>query len=346
MQASASPLLYLLFASATAACAAGPPCPQSPAIAGIDWAPATAIIRLAKGSDNWPCTWADDGHLTTAYGDGWGFKPRVPAKLSLGLARVLGDPPDIQGVNIRSKTAEQTGDGPRGRKASGMLMVDGVLYMWARNANGSGKHAQLATSRDRGKTWTWCPWKFTEGFGCPTFLNFGRNYAGARDAFVYVYSFDSESAYTPSDRMVLARVPKQRILERGAYEFFVKLDKHGEPTWTRNLARRGAVFTHRPRRCYRSGVTYNAPLRRYLWCQTLGTDARFKGGIGIFDAPEPWGPWTTVAFAEQWDVGPGESASFPTKWMSADGKTLHLVFSGDDCFSVRRATLRLRTTRE
>jgi hypothetical protein len=25
--------------------------------------------------------------------------------------------------------------------------------------------------------------------------------------------------------------------------------------------------------------------------------------------------------------------------MSADGKTLHLVFSGDDCFSVRRATL-------
>jgi hypothetical protein len=25
--------------------------------------------------------------------------------------------------------------------------------------------------------------------------------------------------------------------------------------------------------------------------------------------------------------------------MSPDGKTLHLVFSGDDCFSVRKATL-------
>jgi hypothetical protein len=24
--------------------------------------------------------------------------------------------------------------------------------------------------------------------------------------------------------------------------------------------------------------------------------------------------------------------------MSGDGKTLHLVFSGDDCFSVRKAT--------
>jgi hypothetical protein len=46
-----------------------------------------------------------------------------------------------------------------------------------------------------------------------------------------------------------------------------------------------------------------------------------------------------VFFTEEWDVGPGETSSFPTKWMSADGKTLHLVFSGDDYFVVRRATL-------
>jgi hypothetical protein len=37
----------------------------------------------------------------------------------------------------------------------------------------------------------------------------------------------------------------------------------------------------------------------------------------------------------------GESCSFPTKWMGADGKTLHLVFSGDDSFAVRKATLQL-----
>lgn len=38
-------------------------------------------------------------------------------------------------------------------------------------------------------------------------------------------------------------------------------------------------------------------------------------------------------------VGPGETASFPTEWQSADGRTVHLVFSGDDSFSVRRTTL-------
>src|SRR4030095_8365293 len=94
--------------------------------------------------------------------------------------------------------------------------------------------------------------------------------------------------------------------------------------------------------CYRSHITYNAGLKRYLWCQTgRGADTRFAGGFAIYDAPEPWGPWTTVFRTDAWDVGPGESASFPAKWMSADGRTVHLVFSGDDSFSVRAATLEI-----
>ena len=105
------------------------------------------------------------------------------------------------------------------------------------------------------------------------------------------------------------------------------------------IARRGAVFTHEGA-CYRSSVSYHAPLNRYLWCQTgEGKDTRFKGGLAIYDAPEPWGPWTTALSSAEWDVGPGETSCLPTKWMSRDGKTVHLVFSGEDCFSVRKATL-------
>ena len=72
---------------------------------------------------------------------------------------------------------------------------------------------------------------------------------------------------------------------------------------------------------------------------TATLDTRFAGGLAVYDAPEPWGPWTTAYFAERSDVGPGDTASFLAKWMSADGLTLHLVFSGEDSFSVRRATL-------
>jgi CubicO group peptidase (beta-lactamase class C family) len=316
------------------------PYPSSKVIKGITWAPKETIIRKAKGSDNWPLTWADDDAMYAAYGDGWGFEPFLTEKLGLGIARIEGSAEKFTGFNLRAPTAENKRSGKEGKKASGMLMVDGILYMWTRNAG----NAQLAWSKDHGKTWDWADWKFTTSFGCPTFLNFGKNYAGARDEFVYVYSHDADSAYQPADRMVLARVPIAKIKQRDAYEFFRGLDQKEQPLWTKKLAERDAVFTHQGR-CYRSGITYNAGLKRYLWVQIIpGTegkkpDTRFEGGFGIYDAPEPWGPWTTVYFTEKWDVGPGETASFPTKWMSEDGKTLYLVFSGDDHFAVRKATL-------
>jgi len=312
------------------------PYPPSPVIRGIHWAPKESIALKARGSDTWPMTWADDDAQYTAYGDGRGFEPFVPEKLSLGLARVVGTPEDFTGLNIRSVTGERKGDGAKGDKASGMLSVGGVLYLWVRNAGNS----RLARSSDHTKTWTWSDWRFEAGFGCPTFLNFGKDYAGARDDYVYTYSPDGDSAYLASDRMVLARVPKGRITERGAYEFFGGLREDGTPLWTRDIAGRRSVFDH-PGGCCRSAISYDAGLGRFLWCQTLPGDARFRGGFGVYDAPEPWGPWTTAYFTEDWDVGPGETCSFPTKWMSGDGKTVHLVFSGDDSFSVRRATLTL-----
>ncbi len=317
------------FAPLTAA-----PYPQSPVIKRIDWAPPETIARRAPGGDNWPMTWADDDALYTSYGDGNGFEPFVPEKLSLGLAKVTGNPPDFAGENIRSATGEQIGDGRHGKKASGMLMVDGVLYLWARNAGNS----QLAWSADHAKTWTWSDWKFTESFGAPSFLNFGRNYAGARDEFVYIYSTDADSAYARADQLVLARAQRERIRERDAYEFFVKVDDGGAPVWSKNIGDRGGVFKN-PGAVYRTQVTYNPALKRYL-LNTIGrgNDTRFHGGFGIYDAPTPWGPWTTAFFTDNWDVGPGETNSFPTKWMSEDGRTAWLVFSGDDYFSARKAT--------
>ncbi len=318
----------------------GAPYPASRAIPEIDWAPVGTIIRRAQGGDNWPITWADDGSLYTAYGDAQGFPPRVEKKLSLGLVKVTGGPEDFQGVNIRSSTGETVGEGARGAKASGMLCVKGILYMLVRNVGNS----QVAWSDDHAVTWHRCDWKFETSFGAPTFLNFGANYTGRRDNYVYLYSNDDDSAYTPADRMVMARVPLDQIRERKAYEFFKAVDATGQPVWMKDIRARGAVFVN-PGRCYRSGISYNAGLKRYLWCQILpfskdSRGPRFQGGFGIYEAPEPWGPWRTVFFAETWDVGPGETSSFPTKWMSPDGRTCHLVFSGDDSFSVRRVELK------
>ncbi len=70
-------------------------------------------------------------------------------KLSLGFARITGESTDWQGTNVRSPSGEQTGQGNKGLKASGLLMVEGVVYLLARNAGNS----QLAWSLDRGVTW-------------------------------------------------------------------------------------------------------------------------------------------------------------------------------------------------
>lgn len=272
---------------------ARPAYPPSPVIAGIDWAPADTIVRRAKDGDNWPVTWADDDALYTTWGDGTGFVPKVEKKLSCGFARVTGMPPDFAGANVRSP-AKQLGQGRAGKKGWGILCAGGTLYLWLGHADQKGAGAQLAWSKDHAKSWTFADWRFDD-LGLIGFVNFGRDYAGARDDYVYAYSHDGPRADTPADRFVLLRAPRDRPTERGAWEFLERVDGSGRPLWTRESVRRGAAFRN-PGACLRSAMTYCAPLKRYLWWQQLPQpeghkdrgDTRFDGGFAVYDAPEPW----------------------------------------------------------
>ncbi len=315
-----------------------PPYPRSSVIHGISFAPETAIVRKAIDSDNWPITWGDDDAQYTSYGDGEGFEPVVDHKLSLGFAKIFGQPDAFKGIDIRSSTGERIGDGPKGAKASGMLMVNGTLYMLARNTG----NAQLAWSEDHGCTWHW-GFRFTTSFGSPAFLNFGRNYAGARDKFVYVYSQDGASAYESSDRLIMARVPVDRIRDLHSYEYFEKLDSSGKSRWTRDIHARGAVFEF-PGHCQRVDAVYNPLVKRYLLADAYNQ----RGGWGTFDAPEPWGPWTTAFHTDYWGLGGMHGYRLPSKWIGPYAKDMALVFSGVklpqttyDAFCARHMTLDL-----
>lgn len=322
--------------------------PVSVIITGVQWAPSRGILRAASGSDTWPVTWADDGNLYTAYADGWGFAPGAPAKLSLGFARVSGPATGFVGQNIPSQTGEQTGNARAGKKASGMLMVQGVLYAWVRNADQQGRECQLAWSEDRAQTWQWSGWRFPE-LGFCTFVNFGENYAGARDSYVYMYSPNSPDAYKETDALVLTRVPANRIGDRASYEFYAGKDAGGTPVWSADIAARAPVLVF-PGGVLRHAVTWYPALGRYL--MTMRSRGA-NGGLNQFsllEAPEPWGPWHLFYYTQTWEGGPmgsgggawGESQQIPAKWMDRNGRAFYLVFSGDDSFAVRHVGLTLR----
>ena len=97
------------------------------------------------------------------------------------------------------------------------------------------------------------------------------------------------TAYDNADRLVLARVPKDRIRERDAYEIFVRVEPNGDVIWSRDIADRGAVFSNAGA-VSRSHVTYSLAVKRYLLVMIgPGKDLRFAGGFGVYDAPEGWG---------------------------------------------------------
>jgi CubicO group peptidase (beta-lactamase class C family) len=303
------------------------PYPPSQRFRGVSFAPPSEVRRAAPGSDNWPVTWGRNGRLYTSYGDGWGFEPRSPRKLSLGLAAIDGGPEGFSGTNLPSD-GERLGDGAKGPKASGLVMVDGTLWMWVRNTG----NATLWRSGDKARTWSEV-FRFEESFGSPSFVQEGRD--GGRARYVYSVSQEGPSAYESDNHLVLARAPRRRLAERRAWEFFAGLDQKGAPRWSRDIAARRPVF-RAPRRCQRTEMVFHAPSGRYLLALGYDHDGRW----GLFEAPAPWGPWAAVFHTEQWDLPGTHGYRLPVKWIS--GNDLWLVFSGvkeNDALCVRKMVL-------
>jgi hypothetical protein len=240
-----------------------------------------------------------------------------------------------------------------------------VLYLWLQpDPLPHLVESRIAYSKDRGRTWAHADWafRFEDGVSIPTFLNFGRAYAGARDEYVYSYLIRPQYGPGPSGSplayegrfdvhrpgaIYLTRVPQDRILDRNAFQFFAGLDERAAPRWTNRLDDKRPVFEDASGVGWNVSVSHNAGLNRYLLCTEHGRS--HLGKLGIFDAPEPWGPWSMVLYDETWGEGhvPVNTFywSFPTNWMSMDGRDFTLLFTGrteNDSFNAVRGRLQVR----
>jgi len=325
-------LIVLLVAVAFAprlALALDPPYPPSPVIKDLVW-DFSSLRRSAQESDLFPLTWAADGHLYTAWGDGYGFRENGD-KRSLGVSMVSGSPTSHSGTDLWAGVG----------KALGLISIDGVLYIVVTD-QGKWMRGTVGRSTNHGRTWTFAdsPWTFDEPggvFAAPGLLQFGQDYRGARDDYVYGYSEQVRETIQP--HIVMFRVPKTQLMNRSAYEFFAGRDGGGNPKWTKNIGQMQPVFTDPNGVVWGVQAMYHPVLRRYI----LTVAHNKNGGWGIFDAPEPWGPWTTVAYYDNWiDSHFKFTFSFNQKWMSGDGKTMWMAFTGvdeHDAFNVIKGTL-------
>jgi hypothetical protein len=316
---------------------AGSPYPPSATITGVSFNWATHD-RRAPGSDNWPITWADDDHQYASWGDGGGFGgTNSDGRVSLGFARVEGPSPGYTGFNVwGGKNPENPAqfDG----KCYGIVSIGGVFYMWRGPGSDTTSYneARIYRSTDHAASWTAASWAYfkADGIVMPTICNFGRDYAGARDGYVYHYFIKLQGNPTSLNVhkpgvLYLVRAPKDQLMTQSSYQWFAGMSG-GQPTWSANIASKQPVFQDPNGVGWCLSVSYNAGLRRYL----LATehDATFGGNLGLFDAPEPWGPWTTVLYTSSWGSGNIETSTFfwnfSNKWLSADGKSFTLVFTG------------------
>ena len=75
-------------------------------------------------------------------------------------------------------------------------------------------------------------------------------------------------------------------------------------------------------------ITYNAPLKKYIMCVTDGGNTYSKMNTYLMEADEITGEWKMITYMKDF----GEQAYFvniPSKFISKDGKTAWLLYSGN-----------------
>lgn len=319
-------------------------------------ADAVAAVGVSDG-DLWPSCWSDDGALYAANGDGAGFGYEF---FDIAVNRVTGSPTDENGLEGEFLAGGDdvgqvwSGEGFT-RKPTGMLCVDGTIYLAVQDLRldfNEAPAATIARSDDHGKTWTWdtsAP-MFDDGvFTTVWFIDYGQDAEHAPDpAYAYAYGLDGnwrdsfdDSVPDPTE-LFLARVPVDSVQDASAWEFSAGEPGDAEPTWTDDIAAKRPVLVderlqhpgdataeagqtvgaHNLTVISQGGVTYLPKLDRYVY--TSWTELTFE----FYEAPTPWGPWTL--FLSE-DFGPypwtderfgGYATTIPSKFVSDDNLSM------------------------
>ncbi len=327
------------------------PYPQSTRFDSINWHWDTYYYSAIE-SDLWPVTWGLDDNIYTSWGDGSGFGGDDSLGwVSLGFGKIEGLPDSFNGFNIWGGINSPNSATFEGKCAT-ILSVDGILYSWINMQNGVPPDFKLAWSTDLGAHWNLSNSQFSgSGSFFPySFINFGKNYEGRRDEYIYCYGGQLPYVQGFTNNVYLMRTQKNNILNRNDYEFLSGFDQNNRPIWSLDIIDAYPVFTDTNGVSDGLSSIYNSGIGMYILTVGHRSNSGNPWGaienLGIFVSPEPWGPWSTVAYYDNWgdfnDLGEALGYHIPTKWISEDGKTFWVIFSSEsflDRFNIVKATL-------
>jgi len=321
-----------------------------------------STYQMPGDGDLWPSCWADDNNLYAANGDGTAFTSSID-RFDMAVSRISGMPPNLTGATIATDVGTNWIGAGYNRKPTGMLCANNALYLAFQNLQtqtfDAAPVASIAKSVDHGATWTWdinAPMFSNSVFTTIFFLDYGKNSAHAIDRYVYAYGFDTN--WREQQKLYLARVPRDSVQTRSSWQFFTGTDIIGNPGWSSDISAKVPVLED-DRQLYpktfgtfccnnasvlgQGGVVYNAPLNRYIFTSWSYATHEF------YESPTPWGPWSLFMSK---DFGPMQlsqnrgqyGTSIPSKYISADGKTMYVqsnvCCSGDSySFALRKLSV-------
>ena len=175
----------------------------------------------------------------------------------------------------------------------------------------------------------WEPMFPGTAFGGLSFLQYGKNNEEAVDDYVYAVSGDQ---WDNGRQLLLGRTPKDRIMDRGAWEF-AQLDENGDPIWKKELAEATPILEI-PGHIGLPEMVYLPSLKKYLLL-TWGLHTNFRTPTGseltILESDKPWGPFFLVQYDWTWykrDACP-YPPRIPLKWFDNETLEGYLLHSGN-----------------
>lgn len=333
-------------------------------------APGNSVIAEESDNWPITWAWDDNQYTSFGDGKGFhNLAGNAETRGSFGFSRISGGKGSYSAQDV-FKSGENMPSSEQGKcygmlGANGKLYAAVDYYLVGGNGSREDRYHGLSviSSANAGVSWTeeirwdagdWGAGAANQltGFYSMAFVQFGQdhakpavaNSAAATDAYVYAllceHDDDVYEVQNPGG-ITLIRCLESNLESgnKAHWSYCSAIDVDNVPSWSTTLTDRIMIFqdTSGNGGNDSSSMSYNEPLGRYIL--TTMQNSRYTSThpslantciIGIYDAPEPWGPWHQILKqnVETLGLADGDACifwGFSNKWLSADGLSFVMV---------------------